>query len=304
MRDQYGREVDTLRIAVTEKNTYPALYDRNVFVTKFQGEEHEMLTPEEIGAAVKAAQALGVKKVKLTGGEPLEREDILEIVKAVAAVEGIEDISMNTNAIFLKDIAEDLKNAGLKRVNIQLNTFFEEKYIYITGGGKIDEAMDGMEAAVNVGLRPVRVNAVMLSGFNDDEVFSLAQLALNEPIDIKYIEIPGGEKAMPEVGNGKKQKKAIEPMRADALQKKFKGVIALQNQPASGFYYIWGEARGKLAFLSPESAKRPEISGKVELTCRGILKQDVLADEGTDIYEAIHTKDVDKIKAAMAAAAV
>ena len=306
MRDQYGRDVDTLRIAVTEKNSFPALYDKNTFATEIQGGEHEILNPEEIRAAVQAAQELGVKKIKLVGGEPLEREDILEIVRAVAAVKGIEDLSMNTNGIFLKDIAQDLKDAGLKRINILLNTFFEEKYMYITGGGRIDEAMDGMEAAVNVGLRPVRVNAVMLSGFNDDEVFSLAQLALNEPIDIKYIELPGGETPVmegEETSKGK-QKKAAMPMKAEALRKKFKGLIGLQNQTASALYYIWGEARGRLAFLSPESAKRPEISGKLELTCRGILKQDILGDVGTDIYDAIKTKDVERIKNAMKEAAV
>lgn len=294
MRDQTGRDVDTLRIAVTGKNSFPALYS-----VDFSAQEKEALSAAEIEAVVKAAASLGVKRIKLVGGEPMEREDIVSVVEKIAAVEGIEDVSMNTNALYLKDKAVDLKNAGLNRVNILLDTFFEEKYIYITGGGKIDEAMDGMEAAVNAGLHPVRINAVIMKGFNDDEIFNFGQVALNEPIDIKFIERnPGFGK------KGKNAKgKALEHMPIDEIKNKFKGLIGLQNQTASGLYYIWGEARGKIGFVSPETASRPEISGKLELTCDGILKTDILGADGQDISESIKTGDVDQIRKAMEAAA-
>ena len=151
---------------------------------------------------------------------------------------------------------------------------------------------------MNAGQQPVRINAVIMKGFNDDEIFNFGQVAVNEPIDIKFIE--------KDPGFGKKgenaQGKTMERMPIDEIKNKFKGLIGLQNQTASGLYYIWGEARGKIGFVSPETARRPEISGKLELTCDGILKTDLLGADGQDISESIKTKDVDKIRQAMDAA--
>ncbi len=163
LRDRYGRVVTNLRISITNK------CNLNCFYCHREGENNpaEDMSAERIVEIARAFHSLGVRKVKLTGGEPLVRKDVVDVISEMP---DFREISMTTNGILLSKMAEELKESGLDRVNVSLDTLDADKYRKITGGGDVEKVKEGIEAACNVGLTPVKVNMVMMKGLNDDEV--------------------------------------------------------------------------------------------------------------------------------------
>ena len=149
----------------------------------------QMLTEEEMLCAVRAAASIGVRKVRITGGEPLLRPDILSICRHVAEVEGIRETVLTTNATLLSGLARPLREAGIRRVNISLDTLNPEKYAYITRRGKLADALRGIESALTAGFEKIKLNVVLIGGFNDDEIPALAELTLRWPADVRFIEL-------------------------------------------------------------------------------------------------------------------
>ncbi len=277
------KDVYELRIQITKKEKFPRLYDFDMFEDK-----DVQLKKEEIEAVVKAAAYLGVKSIRFTGGDPLEREDLAELIKSAKAVEKIEEVSISTNGIFLANNVKSLKEAGLDGVEIFLDTFFEEKYIYMTGGGPIDEAMDGMEAAVKEGLK-VRVGATMIDGLNDDEILTFGQFALNEPIDVVFYEKPNKEGA-----KLKDSEKELKFMAAEDVKKKFKAAVNVPSKDPLIEYCKWFEAKGKIGFVSLKQAS--EIGP--EITADGKLKKALSDSQPVDIKIALESENPDEIRAA------
>ncbi len=189
MLDSYGREINYLRLSVTDRcnlrcrNCMPESGICNKLPHK------DMLTEEEMMDAVKAAASLGFKKVRITGGEPLVKKNILSICEKTAATPGIKEVCLTTNAIALENTAEDLKKAGVKRLNISLDTLNAEKFSYMTRGGDFNAAIRGIDKALEIGFEKIKINAVLIGGFNDDEISSLAGLTINRPIDVRFIEL-------------------------------------------------------------------------------------------------------------------
>lgn len=164
MTDKYGRKIEYLRVSVTDRCNLRCIYcmpEEGIIDKKCHS---EMLTLEEIYEVVKACASLGVKKVRITGGEPLTRKGITSLVQKINHIEGIKDIAMTTNGLLLKKYAKELKEAGLKRVNVSLDTMKEEKYKYITRFGSLKDVLDGMEEAKKVGLLPLKINVVLIGG--------------------------------------------------------------------------------------------------------------------------------------------
>jgi len=160
--DRFGRVITNLRISVTSRCNLNCLYcHKEGYLTNSE------LTPDEIATFAEVFKKLGIKKVKLTGGEPLIRKDIVEILEKLPK---FEEISMTTNGILLEKFAEELKEAGLDRVNVSLDTLDEAKYRAMTRGGDINKVLKGIESAVEVGLTPVKINMVVIKGFNVDEI--------------------------------------------------------------------------------------------------------------------------------------
>ena len=149
----------------------------------------QMLTEEEMLCAVRAAASIGVRKVRITGGEPLLRPDILSICRHVAEVEGIRETVLTTNATLLSGLARPLREAGIRRVNISLDTLNPEKYAYITRRRKLADALRGIESALTAGFEKIKLNVVLIGGFNDDEIPALAELTLRWPADVRFIEL-------------------------------------------------------------------------------------------------------------------
>lgn len=191
--DRYGRIHDYLRISVTDRCNLRCVYCMPPEGVEFQPHE-QILRYEEIVEVVTVAASLGVRRLRLTGGEPLVRKDIEKLVAMLAAVPGIEDIALTTNAIYLAQKAEKLKEAGLTRVNISLDSMKPDRYREITRGGDLGRVMEAIEASVRVGFDPIKLNVVMMKGFNDDEIEDFLRLTIEQPVNVRFIEyMPIGE---------------------------------------------------------------------------------------------------------------
>nr|MCR5088802.1 radical SAM protein [Oscillospiraceae bacterium] len=188
MLDKYGRDITYLRLSVTELCNLRCRYCMpEDGICKKQHEE--MLSQEEMLDAVRAAAALGIRKLRITGGEPLIKPGIVELCREASAVEGIGEICITTNGVMLTKLAAALREAGVMRLNISLDTLDAEKYHYITRCGELKQALAGIEAALDAGFDKVKINTVLIGGFNDDEIATLAELTRKYPIDVRFIEL-------------------------------------------------------------------------------------------------------------------
>ncbi len=188
MRDGFGREITYLRLSVTDRCNLRCRYCMPEEGVSLQDHE-EMLTQEEMLAAVEAAASLGITKLRITGGEPLVKKNILSICRQCAQVEGIREVCITTNGLLLPQLAEPLRDAGVSRVNISLDTLDGEKYRRITRVGEMSQALAGIEAALKAGFEKVKLNVVLIGGFNDDEIPALAELTRRWPVDVRFIEL-------------------------------------------------------------------------------------------------------------------
>ena len=195
MLDTYGRNINYLRLSVTDRCNLRCKYCMPADgVCKKRPEE--LLTEDETITAVRAAASLGVTKLRITGGEPLLKKNILSVCRRAAAVEGIKEVCITTNGLLLPALAKPLREAGVRRVNLSIDTLDAEKYRGITRGGKLEDALRGLHAALEAGFERVKLNTVLIGGFNDGEIAALAGLTKEYPIDVRFIELmpmPGGE---------------------------------------------------------------------------------------------------------------
>ncbi|MGC5328634.1 GTP 3',8-cyclase MoaA [Brevibacillus sp. SYSU BS000544] len=191
--DRFGRIHDYLRISVTDRCNLRCVYCMPAEGVEFQPHSC-ILRFEEIVEVVKHAASLGVKRLRLTGGEPLVRKDIEKLVYQLASINEIEDIALTTNGIFLAQKAKVLKDVGLNRVNISLDTMKSERYLAITRGGELKRVLEAIEASIEVGFSPIKLNVVLMRGINDDEVNDFLRLTMHWPINVRFIEfMPIGE---------------------------------------------------------------------------------------------------------------
>ena len=189
MKDNFGREINYLRISVTDRCNLRCRYCMPE--SGFQNiiPKEQILSFEEIVRLAQAAAKMGISKVRLTGGEPLVRHGIVDLIAKIHAIDGIDEIGITTNGILLADMAEDLKEAGVNRVNISIDTMNPDKFAKITRGGDLNRVLAGIEAAKRVGLTPVKLNVVALGGFNDDEFADFIELTRKEPYVVRFIEL-------------------------------------------------------------------------------------------------------------------
>ncbi len=180
-----------MRISITQRCNFRCRYCHHEGITETS---HNEMTPQEIKRIVSLGVRFGVRKVKLTGGEPLVREDVVEIVEGIAGVKGIEDLSMTTNAYYLADYAHELKRAGLDRVNISLDTLRSEVFSWITRGGDLSRVVAGVEAAIDAGLTPVKINMVVMRGINDNEIHEMLARFSGENVILQLIELVASDR--------------------------------------------------------------------------------------------------------------
>lgn len=269
MRDTYGRTIEYLRLSVTGQCNQRCIYCVG------EGEEpktfcNSVLSVDEMIMAVKAAVSCGVKKVRITGGEPLVHPDIIAICNAISRLPGIDEVCLTTNGTRLREYAADLKNAGVKRINISLDTLDEKKYAAVTRGGNLKDALDGLSKALLAGFDKVKVNAVLLSGFSEDEIVNLAKLTLTYPVDVRFIE------QMP-MCRGETGKEAsflpgeavIQAFQKENLQ--FEPAKRTDGSSLSLSYRLWG-ALGNVGIIAPLSHKFCAECNRIRLTADGAIK--------------------------------
>lgn len=182
--DPYGRLVDNMRVSVTQSCNLKCIYCHREGETNAVNDE---MSVDEITNIVKVGVELGIRSIKITGGEPLLRRDIIEIVKQISDLSNIEEVSMTTNGVLLSNFADRLKEAGLKRINISLDTLDPKKFSRITAG-KIEHVIEGLKSAIKANLTPIKMNMVLLKGINEDEVWDMIEFAKKAGIILQVIE--------------------------------------------------------------------------------------------------------------------
>ncbi|MBQ9686401.1 MAG: GTP 3',8-cyclase MoaA [Oscillospiraceae bacterium] len=263
MIDQCGREINYMRMSVTELCNLRCRYcmPAEGIVKK---SHDEMLTEDEMIRAVQAAASLGIRKLRITGGEPLIKKNIVSICRRAASVPGIEELCITTNGILLPSLAGPLREVGVKRLNISLDTLDPEKYRYISRCGELSQAIDGIHAALAEGFEKIKLNAVLIGGFNDDEIPALAELTRRYPLDMRFIEL------MPMDGNRDFGPDAYIPC-TTVLDKLPEAVSEAADGGVARLYRLPG-ALGRIGLISPVSAHFCAACNRIRLTADGKLK--------------------------------
>jgi cyclic pyranopterin phosphate synthase len=281
--DAFGRRIDYLRVSLTDRCNMRCVYCMPAQGMQFM-QRPELLTNDELLLVLQAAAAAGFRKIRLTGGEPLLRRDIVELVSQIKAIPGIEHIAMTTNALRLGELAAPLKAAGLDRVNISIDSLDAQKFRQMTRGGRLDDVWTGIEAAVAADLRPIKLNAVIVRGMNDDEVVQLAALTLRYPWEFRFIEV------MPLTGvAGLAQEGVISSSeileRIEAAFGTLQPLGHASSDPARR-YAIPG-APGKLGFISSVTDPFCATCNRMRLSADGRLHLCLLRDDEVDLRAAI-----------------
>lgn len=264
MKDSWGREIDYLRISLTESCNLRCIYciPEN-FIPKFYN-ENMILTKENIFDIIEASVELNIKKIRLTGGEPLLRKDIVDIVKGIKD-RGIEKIYITTNGILLSEKIESLRDAGLSGVNISLDTLDREKFSFITRGGDIERVLQGIKKSLNLNLE-VKINSVIMKGINENAIDNLVKLTIDNKLDVRFIEL------MP-IGQGKKFTGINNKDIYNRIEKSFEVDREYREIKGVSTYYKLKDSKGKIGFISPINSCFCETCNKIRLTSNGIIKR-------------------------------
>ncbi len=279
MRDQYGRELTDLRVSITDRCNLRCVYCMPEDGIDFRPPA-ELLQDDELILLIEIAAELGVEKVRLTGGEPTVRPGIVPLVRRIAAILGIKELAMTTNALLLAALAGPLREAGLTRVNISLDTVDPEKFRRITRGGHVERVFAGIEGAEAAGLRPIKLNAVVVRGFNEEDVVPLAALTRDRPWEMRFIEVmPFGTVA--DVADAGIVTSEESKTRVEAALGRLEALDLTGDAPART-YRLPG-AQGTLGFISSVSEPFCVKCGRLRLTADGRLRLCLLRDDEADL---------------------
>jgi len=276
--DSFGRGINYLRISVTDRCNLRCIYCIPPEGVS-QMPHSAILSYEEIQTVVRAAAELGINKIRLTGGEPLVRAELSKLVRMLSQIEGIEELSLTTNGVFLKKHAMELKQAGLSRVNVSLDTLKPDKFRYITRLGELEAVLEGIEAAKEAGLEPVKINTVVMRGINDDEILDFARMTRENGWHVRFIEL------MPFNG-------VTEFVPFIELQQHISLLGKLEPCPDStgitgngpAIYYRLTGARGTIGFINPLTEHSfCSRCNRMRLTPDGKLRPCLLGEDEIDL---------------------
>jgi len=286
--DTHGRKHDYLRISVTDRCNLRCVY--------CMGEDgidqiahQDILSYEEIIRVVSAGAELGISKIRITGGEPLIRKGIVSLVEQIAAIPGIKDLAMTTNGTLLPRFAADLKKAGLNRVNISLDTLKKNNFESITRCGRLQDVLNGIEAALEHDLQPVKLNTVLMKGINDEEVLDFLKLTLDKPIHVRFIEY------MPIGDHDKGYRDHYLPL-AYVEEVAANAGLPLTPEPLPGGAgpaenYTIPDSRGTVGLIHPISKHFCDTCNRLRLTAEGNLKACLYWQDEKPVRPVIGNKD-------------
>ncbi len=287
MKDNFGRDINYLRISITDKCNLRCKYcmpEEGISKVKHE----DVMTIDEYLSVAKVFKNLGISKIRITGGEPLVKKGVIDLISGFKKI-GIEEITMTTNGLLLSKMAKELKEAGLSRVNISLDSLEEEKYRDITRGGNLHDVLEGIEACKKYGITPIKINSVAMKDVNINEFRDFVNLTRDEDVSVRFIEL------MP-IGEAIKYKdKFVSNDELLSLYPELKPMEALdKSSPAK--YYKLPNGKGNVGFINPMSCKFCGTCNRVRLTSKGQLLMCLHSNIHIDILQSLREgKDIEKL---------
>ena len=296
MKDSHGRVIDYLRISLTDRCNFRCIYCMPAEGVCPMGHD-EILRIEEIEKIARVATRIGIRSVRLTGGEPLVRKGVVNLVAALSDMPGIENVSMTTNGVLLPEMADDLKAAGLSRVNISLDTLDPEQFTFITRVGRLESTLNGIDAALEAGFNPVKINAVTVRSLNQDYL-AFAKLSIDRPLHVRFIEyMPVGDSSGSDGSGWGKQdvvpsEELLQIINERAVAEGLPELVSTSDDdkplgwgPAR--YFQFPGAQGTVGFISPLSRHFCSQCNRLRLTADGKLRPCLFSDREIDVRAAL-----------------
>lgn len=294
MRDSYGRDINYMRLSLTDKCNYRCKYCMPEEGIPDLGHD-KILRYEELETIVRASVELGIHKFRLTGGEPLVRKGIVDFVRSLKSIPGVTELTMTTNGALLGELAKPLRSAGLDRVNISIDSLDPIRFKEITRLGNLNDVLDGIKASKEVGLSPIKLNVVAMKGFNDDEIIDFIQLTMEDPLEVRFIEL------MPFNGN-----KDIDYgyISNEEIRAKIPELVVVEeplHESGVAQLYAYPGAKGYVGFISPLSDCFCPTCNKVRITSDGKLKTCLHSNSEYDLKPSLVKNingefDIEKVK--------
>ncbi|HBF43671.1 MAG TPA: GTP 3',8-cyclase MoaA [Desulfobacteraceae bacterium] len=288
--DKYNRRLNYLRISITDRCNLRCLYCMpREGIAKLRHED--ILTYEEILRLSRIAVNLGIEKIRLTGGEPLLRSSIYDLLPRLTSIPGLKEVCLTTNGVYLKGNLEKIKSSGIKRINVSMDTLRRGRYEKITGSDSFQDVWEGIELARELGFDPIKINVVVLKGLNDDEVVDLAELSQKYPYHIRFIEyMPIGTASQDIPGHHVPNSWIKEQLKS--LGKLVQVPRSVNDGPAERFRFEG--APGEVGFISPLTHHFCPTCNRLRLTASGRLRPCLLSDQEEDIIGPIRSGASDR----------
>lgn len=292
--DTFSRTISYLRLSLTDRCNLKCIYcvtedERDGHLVKLG--QNELLTYEELLRVVRVAVAMGISKLRLTGGEPLIRHNVMYFIDSLSAIDGLDDIRITTNGVLLDKYALSLAEAGVTKVNISLDTLKPERFFRITGADCFDQVWKGIERALSVGFSPVKLNMVVLRDINDDELSDFAKLSRELPLQVRFIEF------MPIGSSSRWNRKSY--ISSDEIMQRISNhgeLLPLGRKRADGpakVFKLGADAVGSLGFISPISHHFCDRCNRLRLTSEGRLRSCLLHDNEIDLRNVLRSGGTD-----------
>ena len=263
--DQFGRRVDYIRLSITDRCDFRCVYCMGEDMTFLPRDE--VLSLEECARLVRTFVSLGVSKVRITGGEPLVRKNALWLFEEIGQLQGLRELVLTTNGSQLERQAAALKQAGVKRINISLDSLDSERFRRITRVGELDKVLRGIAAAKEAGFEHIRLNTVLMRGVNDSEALPLLEFAINQGVDIAFIE----EMPLGEVDHARGSTCVSNAEILKLLQAHYSMISSAETTGGPARYWRIPETQTRVGFISPHSHNFCESCNRVRITCKGEL---------------------------------
>lgn len=296
MKDSHGRAIDYLRISLTDRCNF-----RCIYCMPAEGvcalSHDEILRIEEIEQIARVATRIGIRSVRLTGGEPLVRKGVVDLVESLSGMPEIKNVSLTTNGVLLPEMADDLKRAGLSRVNISLDTLDPAQFEFITRVGKLESTMKGIDAALETGFNPVKINAVTVRSLNQDYL-AFARLSVDRPLHVRFIEyMPVGDAAGFDGSGWGKEDVVPSDELLGIINERARAAGLPELEPVNddgkpigwgpATYYQFPGAKGTVGFISPLSRHFCSQCNRLRLTADGKLRPCLFSDREIDVRAAL-----------------
>lgn len=289
--DHYQRVIDYLRVSITDLCNLRCVYCRPPEGVKLIPHD-EILRYEEILAIVRVAAEMGIRKVRITGGEPLVRRGVVEFVSRLHELEALEDIGLTTNGILLASMVEDLRHTGLTRLNISLDSLRRDTFKAITGADRLDDVLAGIRSALTAGFSAVKINVVLLQGINEQDVPAFARLTMDNPLDVRFIErMPFGTDSERRSPDSFSALQALEIIRTE-----FGELLPMERTSLDGpatMFKLAG-AQGRIGIIDPITGHFCGTCNRLRLTARGTLRPCLLGNSEIDIKTPLRKGASDK----------